>query len=144
MGRRELVIDRDSAAGRPYRNRFTGFGLLLSLLLVIPAGTSRAQDGCDPIADMFCVSQRVFTHSRDGESEAVSQMFVYRFHEGTRVDIAHGNPPVTTSEDLLCVDGRTYRGLMLYDFSDDWRQGVAAFIDPGMSTVEFLECAPED
>jgi len=60
------------------------------------------------------------------------------------VEIAQGNPPVTKTEDLLCVENRTYKGLMVYAFADGWQQGVAAFIDPGMSTIEFLNCAPDE
>ena len=117
---------------------------LLLTLIVASASQARAAGDCDPIPDMFCVSQQVFGHPREGRTEITSQMFVYRFLDGSTVEIAHGNPPVTKTETLLCVDDRTYKGLMLYSFSDDWLQGVAAFIDPGMSTVEFLNCAPAD
>lgn len=130
-------------AGATMQASSVGLGLWLTLL-VMPAGASPTEPVCEPIPDMFCVSQRVFTHRRSGESGTVTQMFVYRFRDGGQVEIAHGNPPVSTKENLRCVDGHSYRGLMHYAFSDDWREGVAAFIDPGMSTVEFLECAPED
>jgi hypothetical protein len=98
---------------------------------------------CEPMPDMFCVSQRVVSFLRDASPEATDQLFVYRFHDSDRVDIAHGNPPVTKTETLACVEGRTYKGLMVYSFSDDWRQGVAAFVDPGLATVEFFDCAEE-
>jgi len=117
---------------------------VFTALLLAAAGPGQTANTCDHIPDMFCVSQQVFSHFREGRAETTEQMFVYRFKGGSSVEIAHGNPPVTKTEPLLCVEGRTYKALMLYSFSDDWRQGVAAFIDPGMSTVEFLNCAPED
>ena len=117
---------------------------LLVTLILTAAVQAHAEGDCAPIPDMFCVSQRVFSHLREGRTETTNQMFVYRFRDGAKVEIAHGNPPVTKTEALLCVDDRTYKGLMLYAFSDDWQQGVAAFVDPGMSTVEFLNCAPGD
>ena len=99
---------------------------------------------CDRVPDMFCVSQRVVSHWRDGSTDEAARMFVYRFRGGSSVEIAHGNPPVTKKEELVCVEDRTYMGLMVFAFSADWRQGVATFVDPGMSTVEFLNCAVDD
>lgn len=119
------------------RTAFCAFGLMM-------AAAVHAAGDCDPVPAMFCVSQRVVSHWRDGRMETTDQMFVYRFHDGSKVEIAYGNPPVTNVETLLCVENRTYKGLMVYAFSDDWRQGVAALVDPGMSTVEFLNCAPGD
>ena len=116
------------------------------LITLAAAATCVAADqpsSCEPVPDMFCVSQRVVSFLRDAAPEATDQLFVYRFHDGDRVDIAHGNPPVTKTETLACVESRTYKGLMVYSFSNDWRQGVAAFVDPGLATVEFFNCAEE-
>jgi len=117
---------------------------LLLLLLPATVTTAHGADSCPPIPDMFCVSQQVVSHLRNGHTDTARQMFVYRFRAGDKVEIAQGNPPVTKTEDLLCVENRTYKGLMVYAFADGWQQGVAAFIDPGMSTIEFLNCAPDE
>ena len=93
---------------------------------------------------MFCVSQRVDSLFSDGERDTSYNMFVYRFHDNQFVDVAQGNPPKEHTEELSCVDGRTYKSLMTFSFSADWRQGVAVFMDPGMSTVEFFNCVPEE
>ena len=108
------------------------------------AVTVQATEICEPIPDMFCVSQQVERIYSDRDAETAYKMFVYRFHDNALVDIAHGNPPVTQTEEVRCVEGRTCKSFLLYSFSSDWRKGVAAFVDPGMSTIEFLNCVPED
>lgn len=110
-------------------------------MAVVPV---QAAEICEPIPDMFCVSQQVESLYSDRDAETANKMFVYRFHDKKLVDIAHGNPPITQTEKVRCVEGRTYKSFLLYSFSADWRKGVAAFVDPGMSTIEFLNCVPEE
>jgi hypothetical protein len=125
------------------KNGEKGWPVLITLVVAAACAGADQTSSCEPVPDMFCVSQRVVSFLRDAAPEATDQLFVYRFHDGDRVDIAHGNPPVTKTETLACVESRTYKGLMVYSFSDDWHQGVATFVDPGLATVEFFDCAEE-
>ena len=144
MNRYQNTADSDAAGlDRPVRRPVvSGIGIALVMLFVaIPAP---AAESCDPLPDMFCVSQRVDSLFRDGKAETAHKMFVYRFHDGRFVDVAHGKSAAGQTEELACVNGRTFRSLMTFSFSADWRQGVAVFIDPGMSTVEFFNCVPDE
>jgi hypothetical protein len=92
---------------------------------------------------MFCVSKQVVTLAPGEDEKLTRQLYVYRFRRGNSVEISHGNPPTTKTVALSCVGNRTFTGFMVFSFSGDWQKGVATFLDPVLTTVEFLNCAPD-